>query len=470
MKKKIIRFCLLPIACCLLICACKKDSFINSADARLSTSADSLKYDTVFTTVGSVTQSFKISNLNNQKLRLSDVKLMGGPGSPYKIIINGITGPEVTGIEVNANDSIYVFVTVTIDPNDVTLPFIIKDSILISYNGNSRFVQLEAFGQNAHFLRDMVITSDTTWTNDLPFVILGSLKVDTNVSLTIQQGSRLFAHADAPFIIDGTLITNGTRQDSVVFAGDRLDPDYKDLPASWPGIYFRGNSKNNELTHTIIKNAYQAIAAEKPSVNSSPKVLLHQCTIDNAYDAGIICLNSSLQADNTLVSNCGNNIIFSDGGDYKLTHCTVAGYYNSFISHKNPVLLVNNFAEIDGAVVPKDLKAVFLNCIFWGDTGNAQDDEIAVVKKGDSNFNVFFDHCLYKAKNDPANTTFDSGIKNQDPLFDSIDVNKNYFDFHTRVNAAAPGIDKGSVTGFLKDLDDNNRNIGLPDLGCYEKQ
>jgi hypothetical protein len=36
-------------------------------------------------------------------------------------------------------------------------------------------------------------------------------------------------------------------------------------------------------------------------------------------------------------------------------------------------------------------------------------------------------------------------------------------------NSAA--INKGAITtGLLFDLDGNNRNIGLPDLGCYEKQ
>jgi hypothetical protein len=54
-------------------------------------------------------------------------------------------------------------------------------------------------------------------------------------------------------------------------------------------------------------------------------------------------------------------------------------------------------------------------------------------------------------------------------MFDSIDVSKRIFDFHIS-NAAAPGVDKGNITSFFKDLDDNNRNVGLPDMGCYEKQ
>ncbi len=460
--------CLLTVTLWLFTSSCKKDSFITSSDARIFTSADSLKYDTVFTSIGSITQSFKISNPNNQKLRLSKVKLMGGAASSFKINVNGAPVPELTDIEIAAEDSIYVFVSVTIDPNTANLPFLVRDSIEIIFNGNSRFVQLEAFGQNANFLRNRIIKGNITWTNNLPYVILGSLQVDTNSSLTIGSGCRIYSHADAPFIIDGTLVINGTQPEKVVFTGDRLDGDYKDYPASWPGIYFRGSSKNNILTYTVVKNAYQAIVTEQPSSNGNPKVVLHQCIVENAYDAGVLCVNSSLHADNSLISNCGKNINIIYGGDYKFINCTVAGY-SSYINHKDPVLTANNFIASNGVTFTDDLTATFQNSIFWGETGLVE-NEIIVNKQGVNNFNVVFNNCLYKAKKDPDNCIFTNPIKNQDPLFDSIDVSKRFYDYHITVNNLAPGINKGNVTGFLKDLDNNNRNNGLPDMGCYEKQ
>src|ERR1700744_6122127 len=124
---KQIKIFLLPLAFCVLLYACKKDSFITSSNASLSTSVytDTLKYDTVFTSVGSITQSFKIFNNNNQKLLLSKVKLMGGNASFFKININGDPAPEVDNIEIDANDSIYVFVTVNINPNNASTPFVV---------------------------------------------------------------------------------------------------------------------------------------------------------------------------------------------------------------------------------------------------------------------------------------------------------------------------------------------------------
>ena len=182
---------LLILSVTLLLLACKKDSFITSADASVSITADTLHYDTVFTAVGSVTQSFKIINDNNQKLRLSSVKLMGGAGSKYKMNVDGIATAEANNIEIEANDSVYVFVQVNVDPNADNLPFIIRDSIQVSYNGNNELVQLEAWGQNAHFFRNKEVISNETWTNDLPYVIQGYLYVDVNRTLTIEKGCRI---------------------------------------------------------------------------------------------------------------------------------------------------------------------------------------------------------------------------------------------------------------------------------------
>ena len=470
MKRYNFLFCLLLIAFCLLLTtSCKKDSFITSEFARLTITADSLKYDTVFTTTGSITKSFKIINENNQKLRLGKVKLMGGATSAYKMNVDGVATPEVNNLDIEANDSIYVFVSVTINPNTANLPFIVNDSILINYNGNNRYVQLQAYGQNANFLSNRVITGNVVWANNLPYVILGSVRIDTTATLTIQPGCKIYSHANAPFIVDGTLIVNGTHTSNVIFTGDRLDAGYRDLPASWPGIYFRGKSKNNVLTYAAVKNANQAIVAEKPSVNANPKVILQQCIVDNAYDAGILCVNSSLQANNSLVSNCGSNIVLSYGGVYNFTHCTVAAYSTNYINHKNPALTVNNFLQQAGTTLTADLNAVFRNNIFWGD-GGIIDNEIVVNKQGANPFTVLFEKNIYRALSDPANSTLTGNIKNADPLFDSIDVSKKIFNYRVTKNTAAPGINAGTLTGFLKDLDDKNRNVGVPDLGCYEKQ
>lgn len=461
---------IISISILILFCSCKKESFITSPDAQVSMSADEIKFDTVFTTTGSITQSFKIFNDNDQKLRLSSIKLMGGNASYFKINADGFIGPEISNIEIEANDSVYVFVSVSIDQSTATIPFIIQDSIQINYNGTTQQVTLEAWGQNAHFYRDKRITADEAWDNDLPYVILGSLTVDANNKLTINKGCRIYVHADAPILVDGTLEVNGEKDsvDWVQFRGDRLDEPYNDFPAGWPGIFFTSTSTDNVFNYAVIKNAYQALAVLDPSINGNPKLVLDECTIDNAYDAGIIAINSSIRARNCLVSNCGRNVVLAKGGDYEFIHCTVASFSNSYILHRDPVLFVSNYILVNNSPVTSNLTALFRNCIFWGQNGTVE-DEVVVAKSGSTTFNVNFDYNLWKVQNPPANITSNQIINNQYPEFDSINTTQRLYNFRLKDNS--PAKDKATNAGIALDLDGKPRPVGIaPDLGCYERQ
>ena len=134
---KPVRNLLLVVFSILFLYACRKESFTDSADAYLSTTTDTLHFDTVFTSTGSVTRLIKILNDNDKGIRIASVKLAGGSASPFRINVDGQPGPLVTDLAIAANDSLYVFVTVTINPNTSNLAFIVQDSIEISYNGNT---------------------------------------------------------------------------------------------------------------------------------------------------------------------------------------------------------------------------------------------------------------------------------------------------------------------------------------------
>ncbi len=459
-------FLLILVTTAIFFVGCKKESFITSADARLAISVDSLRFDTIFTTTGSITKSFKILNNNDQKLLVSKIKLGGGNISAYKMNVNGIASAEVNNTEIGANDSIYVFITVTINPTATNLPFIVADSVLINYNGQNRYVQLEAFGQNAVFIRNGLIANNVTFTNTQPYVILGGLQVATGATLTVNAGAKIYCHADAPILVDGTLLCNGTFAQPILFTGDRLDEPYNSFPAAWPGIYFRESSVTNTMQFTNILNAYQAIVVLQPNSNANPKLTLKQCKIDNAFDAGILSSNSSVTAQNCLLSNCGKGVNISYGGTYNFTNCTIANYSNNYILHKNASVFASNFNENNQT---NSATITLQNCIVFGDSAFVK-NEIVAQKMGNSSFAFSVNNCLYRNLTSNNNVNILQSINNVDPLFDSIDVNRRIFDFHTTINPAAPGINKGLPTPLLIDLDNKNRAVGLPDLGAYEKQ
>jgi hypothetical protein len=138
--------------------------------------------------------------------------------------------------------------------------------------------------------------------------------------------------------------------------------------------------------------------------------------------------------------------------------------------HRNPVLQVNNFSYENSNLITNDISATFSNCIFWGD-GGIIDDEVMVNKEGSNLFNVIMSNCLYKSANGINNAVLNSNIINEDPVFDSIDVVKNHYDFRIIKTISSPVIDNGGNISFPLDLDNLPRQSGIStDIGCYEKQ
>lgn len=466
MKKLLLLF---PVVLLLFVLACRKNNFITSPNAVIQVSTDTLFFDTVFVSTGSITQFVKIVNANDQKLRLSTVRLMGGSASYFHLNINGVAGPERDNIDLDAGDSLYIFVAVQIDPRSADLPFVVQDSIEVAFNGDKQFIQLQAYGQNAHFLRNAVLTGSTVWDNRQPYVILGGLRVDSNAQLTIQAGTKVYFHADAPLLVDGSLVVNGQKYDStkVSFQGDRLDAPYSGFPGGFPGIYFRETSTGNRLQYAVIRNAYQAVVVLSPPAGTTPKVLLEQCIIDNSYDAGILAVGGSLQANNCLISNCGKNVVIGGGGSYQFIQCTAASYSNALITHTQPVLAIADVAQQGVSVVSGDLQAGFTNCIFWGANGSV-DNEVVVSRQGSHAFDVGFTNCLWKVKAAPSGVAATGMIVNQDPQFDSVNNSRAYYDFHLRAGSPAAGV--GAGTSLVIDMDGNPRPALAPDLGCYQRQ
>ena len=139
----------------LLFSSCrKKDDVSTNPSYSLTFSTDTIIFDTVFTTVGSITQYLKVYNPNDNKVNISNVFLAEGANSQYKINVDGTPTVLLQNIELAANDSLFIFVKITIDPTQNNSPLIISDSILFETNGNIQDVNLVAWGQDAHYFTE----------------------------------------------------------------------------------------------------------------------------------------------------------------------------------------------------------------------------------------------------------------------------------------------------------------------------
>lgn len=456
--------------CCLyffLASSCKKDNILSSG-GKLSFSTDTLSFDTVFTSVASVTGSFKIYNDNAKRIRIDEIKLAGGDASPFRMNVDGEPTKDIRNVEIAANDSLYVFVAVTVDPTSGLLPFLVVDEVQVRLNGQTYAVQLEAYGQDAHYITDSVLHSQT-WVNDKPYVIVHSARVDSAQILTIQKGCRIYMHQDSKLYVKGTLNVYGTRQDSVVFQGDRLDRSYfgyKDYPGEWRGIHFLGASQGSQLNYAIIKNAGfsdAAVYVQPPDFFdiNHPTVELKNCTIYNSMGYGILAYNAHIRADNCLIHTCGaQNLAVLKGGHYEFNYCTLATYGGTGINHaQSPtVALLNYYDSTQTIYVGDNLTATFTNCVMYGPL----DDEIIFGKKSEWNYSVTFTNCLLKRNATITNANMVSCILNTDPQF--TDYYK--WDFHPK--PTSPVRQAGvTVAGIIYDLDGQSRGTP-PSIGCYE--
>ena len=445
--------------------SCKKDTFITS-NAYISLSSDTLNFDTVFTSTGSITQSFKLFNRNNQKLRLSEVKLMGGANSYFKLNLDGTAGTSFFGIEMDANDSLYGYVMVNIKQTSQNTPFVIRDSIRITFNGDTTYVQLKASGQNARFLKNATITKDTTWTNDLPIVVNGSLTVNNEATLTILQGTKVYLGAHSSIIINGSLQAVGDKYDStrISFQCDRLDAPYNNLPGSWPGIFFNSTSSNNLMQYCNIKNANEGVSVTSQISGTNVMLTLNQCIFDNIKDVAIGGVNTSISATNCLVSNSGNNVVLSSGGQYRFNQCTIVGYDNSNISHTKPVMSISN---TDSSNKVYSLDCSILNSIIYGSSGIVNNELSITKKSGTQHYEVAFTNTLYKSQDDISSLATLTNCKvNQLPLFVNVKTDSA---FNFRLADNSPCLNAGANSTTTIDILGNARPSFNPDLGCYQR-
>ena len=121
----------------LFIISCKKEQNISTdSHLKLEFSSDSLLFDTVFTSIGSTTHELMIYNRHDDALNISSIRIAGGESSPFKLNVDGEAGSEFYDKVIPANDSLFSFLRVTINPSDVNTPFVVEDELLFTTNGN----------------------------------------------------------------------------------------------------------------------------------------------------------------------------------------------------------------------------------------------------------------------------------------------------------------------------------------------
>lgn len=439
--------------------SCKKKNFASKGN--LEFSADTVVFDTVFTTIGSTTQNFKVYNRDNKTLTIDEIELVGGASSPFRMNFDGLQGTSFTNIEIEKGDSLYCFVEVTLNVNGGILPMIVEDSIRFRTNGKDQYVKLAVWGQDAYFHYND-INPTGTWPNDKPHVIYGVSRVLNGSTLTIPAGTNVFLHKlSALYINRSTLIVDGTAAEKVTFQGDRLEQDYDNVPGQYYGIYL-DSADNCLINHAEIKNGITGIHVESKLGGSSNTTLtLKNTEIWNSASYGMLLFDEpKIVAENVLIhSNAIHAMIVLQGADMKFTHCNLLGYGGGDGSY--PAIGMRNYYTTGGVTTITDISGEFNNCVIYG--GGDEELVMDTIDQGGVNISFVYRNCAIRLPSS-NNPMFNSCLFNFSPAF--RDSGGDDFRFWS----ASPLRDAGDpLFSLAKDLVDFDRDPN-PDIGVYEYQ
>lgn len=488
-----------------LATSCRDNFDTVPSTGELSFSKDTVYLDTVFTNIGSSTYNLKVYNKSNKDIYIPNINLERGANSYYRLNVDGVPGKSFQNVEILAKDSLYIFIETTIDYNAVVDP-LYTDKILFDNGNNQQKVDLVTLVQDAVFIMPnqnpitreidvltldgqptsiqgrFLLNSELTFTNAKPYVIYGYAAVAANKTLTIDAGAKIHFHANSGLIIDpnATLKINGTLNNGVIIEGDRLEPNFSNIPGQWGTIWLRAGSINNNINYTTIKNGTVGILVNAIGNSISPTLTIKNSKIYNHSTYGILGRNTNILGKNLVVGSAGlSSLACSIGGTYNFTHSTFANYWNNGADLRQlPTVLVNNFFTYTNAAgteitETRDLIAAnFTNCIIYGNNNV----ELILDNVSGSAFNYNFKNNLIRFDDFNNNYTgipeynftdvthFQNNIINQMPDFRDTSINDFIIGADSAGNNQASQAEANQIPLDILGVD---RTLN-PDIGAYQ--
>ena len=489
--------------------SCRNDFNFQSSTGGLEFSKDTVYLDTVFTNIGSSTYRLKVYNRSNKDISIPKIQLQKGTTSKYRIMVDGLTGDAgaqgkiFSNVELLAKDSLYIFIEVTSDvasanPTD----FLYTDKIeFTNISGTPQDVDLVTLIQDAYFLypkkfadgttetlpvgdqqiygfyldhSDSVNGDEYTWNNTKPYVVYGYAAVPTGETLNVQPGARIHFHDNSGLIVGngGTLKIKGEMSSSealeneVIFEGDRLEPQFSDVPGQWGTIWLTAGSTNNEIDHLTLKNAVVGLLIDS---NDGNFMTIKNSQIYNSSNIGIYGKTAMIKGKNVVVNNSGQfSLACTLGGSYEFKQCT---FNNNWPSSKQVAVLVNNYyKDENNQAVGFDLvQADFYNCIIFG----SNQIELLLDKSDAANWATpLFSKCQIKFNN--TNNIY-STLPDYQFLNDTSNIIKNgnpdFFDISNNqliIGDDSAAKDFGTDVGVPLDINGIARSLPNIDLGAYQ--
>ncbi len=440
--------------------SCKKSSGLSQANVTFST--DTLLFDTVFTTLGSTTQQFKIFNPDSKTILVQEVELMGGKSSPFRVNLDGVSGTKFENLSIEGKDSLFAFVDVKLNVNNQNLPMVVEDSIRFKTNGKNYYLQLAVWGQDV-YIHNNEILEESLWKSDKPHLIYGTVAIDSAKTLSIEAGAIIHLHKKGMLMVyKGSLHVNGTKDKPVFFQGDRLEDFYKEVSGQYYGIYFH-QAQASTINYAEIRNGTVGIHVfSEDKGNQKATLTLTNSLVQNHASYGVLLFaNPAVKMENCIVSNNEKYGLFIlQGARYYINHCHLLDYGKD--EKSAAIVLKNNYYNpTDKTNYLSDMDGTINNSVIYG----PREFEVLIdtIQNVNAKINLVFNSCLIKWKNENSGSNFKNIRWNLNPYF----KNPAKYDYHFEVNSPLQGgADPNLMNAF--DIEGKLRSLTTPDIGAYE--
>ncbi|HET8837976.1 MAG TPA: right-handed parallel beta-helix repeat-containing protein [Flavobacteriaceae bacterium] len=492
-----------------LLGSCRKDFDTVASSGNLKFSKDTVYLDTVFSGIGSSTYNLTVHNTSDEDITIPSIRLAQGENSFYRLNVDGLPGKIFENIDILANDSMYVFVETTASIQDLAanqLQFLYTDAILFDSGSKEQKVELVTLVQDAIFLYPekfedgsieclpvgineetgeqlciegfFLDDAELHFTNEKPYVIYGYAAVGAGKTLTIDSGARIHFHSGSGIIVaqNGSLHVNGElstdtelMENEVIFEGDRLEPEFSEVPGQWGAIWLTAGSTDHNFNHATIKNATVGILMDSNDGGTASTLTLKNTQIYNSANVGLLARTGNIYGENLVINNSGQaSVSISYGGNYSFAHCTFTNYWDNGF-RQFPAVLISNAIETPDGIYASDLTANFTNCIIYGN----ENIELLFDKSEEAAFNFSFKNCLIRFNDFAGNyaeipeynfenpALFENSIFNEDPVFLAPNENKMKIGEESAANGIAiPNLVPSDILGVSRSAS--------PDSGAYE--
>jgi hypothetical protein len=193
--------------------------------------------------------------------------------------------------------------------------------ILLIFICNSNF----SFAKPTKKINSQIFNKDLTFYSDTSYEILGNINISENTTLYIEPGTNIYCNNNVNIKVDGTLVANGLKTDSIYFSGNQ-----------WCGITFTASSsdwishKGSVLNFCCLSNINYTNSYALSLNDCRP--LIKNTKISNCLN-GVFSESEDIELDSLVISNV-NYCAIDCRKKSKISNCLI-----SEIKGENAVLL-----------------------------------------------------------------------------------------------------------------------------------